>query len=259
MLLPDAEEYCKAPINGVKCPTETYRLAVSCPVRAVSGVVQNPPGVKGSGGFFQRLASAWCASRFGSQGVGMPGAVEDERTDSVPPFFFFPGSLRFAGRTAYGDRLENVTAGNEQWCFQPQEERRRRRRREGGGGVVVMVMVAVCGEVSEGQNTTGSLAPTLPSLFHPSSSLSFFTPPPYPYHTHKRQGRRRRRRPPRSFFISAILRAPRWFHSSTIAPSFHPLLSSSSLQLRGYHLGISWEKKNSLTLFNRIYEYLRRY
>lgn len=38
--------------------------------------------------------------------------------------------------------------------------------------MVVMVMVAVCGEVSEGQNTTGSLAP------HPRPHAPLIPPPP---------------------------------------------------------------------------------
>lgn len=187
---------------------------------AVSGVVHNPPVWKGAAASCSaspppgaRLAPDRRASR-----CSVLWKTDSQTASLLSPQFFsssssFPGSSRLAVRSAYGDRLENVTAGNEQWCFQPPEERRRRRRcREGGGGVVVMVMVAVCGEVSEGQNTTGSLAPPhprppssllLPFLLFPSSlSLS---------HTQTPEKKKKTQTPS----IAFLFLSPRWFHSST--------------------------------------------
>lgn len=207
---------------------------------AVSGVVHNPPVWKGAAASCSaspppgaRLAPDRRASR-----CSVLWKTDSQTASLLSPQFFsssssFPGSSRLAVRSAYGDRLENVTTGNEQWCFQPPEERRRRRRcREGGGGVVVMVMVAVCGEVSEGQNTTGSLAPPLTPPLIP--------PPPFPSfplllilitHTNAREEEEDADPLDRFFvFISALI--------SLLHPSILPL------QLRGYHLGITGEKNS---------------
>lgn len=200
---------------------------------AVSGVVHNPPVWKGAAASCSASPppGARLAPDRRASGCSVLWKTDSQTASLLSPQFFsssssFPGSSRLAVRSAYGDRLENVTAGNEQWCFQPPEERRRRRRcREGGGGVVVMVMVAVCGEVSEGQNTTGSLAPPPAPPPHPSSSLSFFSPPPYPYHTHKRQRRRRRRRPPRSLFCF-------YLRADFTPPPLHPPPAAARLSSR---------------------------
>lgn len=93
------------------------------------------PGVKGSGGFLQRLASAWCASRSGWQSVGMLGAVEDGLTDSVPPFppsflllllsFLAPRVWLSAQHTATGWKMSRLGMSNGVFSLQ---------RRDGGGG-----------------------------------------------------------------------------------------------------------------------------
>lgn len=162
------------------------------------------PGVKGSGGFLQRLASAWCASRSGSQSVGMLGAVEDGLTDSVPPFppvffFFFFLSWLLAFGCPLSIRRQAGKCHGWEWAMvfsasrgeTEEEEVQRRRRWSGGDGDGGGVRGGFGGSKHDGV----SCPPP-----HPSSSLSFFSPPPYPYHTHKRQRRRRRRRPPRSLF-----------------------------------------------------------
>lgn len=66
----------RAQVNDVKMSHRdvNIRRIESCSAR----VRYSPETLKKRGsGFLQRLASAWCASRSGSQSVGLLGAVED--------------------------------------------------------------------------------------------------------------------------------------------------------------------------------------
>lgn len=82
---------------------------------------------RGSSDSLQRLSSAWCASRSGWLLSGCSGAAGLSPTP-------------YSRCCPHTDSRANVTAGNERWCFQPQEEE----EEEGGGRVGRAAMVAVC-------------------------------------------------------------------------------------------------------------------
>lgn len=199
---------------------------------AVSGVVHNPPVWKGAAASCSASPppGARLAPDRRASGCSVLWKTDSQTASLLSPQFFsssssFPGSSRLAVRSAYGDRLENVTAGNEQWCFQPPEERReeevqRRRRWSGGDGDGGGVRGGFGGSKHDGVSCPPTHAPP-----HPSSSLSFFSPPPYPYHTHKRQRRRRRRRPPRSLFCF-------YLRADFTPPPLHPPPAAARLSSR---------------------------
>lgn len=198
------------------------------------------PGVKGSGGFLQRLASAWCASRSGSQSVGMLGAVEDGLTDSVPPFppvffFFFFLSWLLAFGCPLSIRRQAGKCHGWEWAMvfsasrgeTEEEEVQRRRRWSGGDGDGGGVRGGFGGSKHDGVSCPPTHAPLIP-------------PPPFPSfplllilitHTNAREEEEDADPLDRFFvFISALI--------SLLHPSILPL------QLRGYHLGITGEKNS---------------
>lgn len=176
------------------------------------------PGVKGSGGFLQRLASAWCASRSGSQSVGMLGAVEDGLTDSVPPFppvfffFFFlswllafgcPLSIRRQAGKCHGWEWAMVFSASRGETEEEEVQRRRRWSGGDGGGV----RGGFGGSKHDGVSCPPTHAPPssllLPFLLFPSSlSLS---------HTQTPEKKKKTQTPS----IAFLFLSPRWFHSST--------------------------------------------
>lgn len=176
------------------------------------------PGVKGSGGFLQRLASAWCASRSGSQSVGMLSAVEDGLTDSVPPFppvfffFFFlswllafgcPLSIRRQAGKCHGWEWAMVFSASRGETEEEEVQRRRRWSGGDGGGV----RGGFGGSKHDGVSCPPTHAPPssllLPFLLFPSSlSLS---------HTQTPEKKKKTQTPS----IAFLFLSPRWFHSST--------------------------------------------
>ena len=99
---------------------------MSSAVRPVSGVVHGRPGERGAAASSQRLRLRLVLLSVGLAAVGMLGAAlgsDGIESQSLPLFSFFFWLLVLAVRAAYGDRLGDVTAGNERWCFQSREER----------------------------------------------------------------------------------------------------------------------------------------
>lgn len=105
---------------------------------------------RGSSDSLQRLSSAWCASRSGWLPSGCSGAAG---LSPVP----------CSGCCPHTDSRANVTAGNERWCFQPQEEEEEEEREEGAAMVVVR---AVWGGFGGSKRDGVSLPPSPPSLPH---------------------------------------------------------------------------------------------
>lgn len=186
----------------------------------MSGLLPQTRLISGSS---QRLAPAWCASRSGSRPSGCWVLWEDRQKASLPSFLF--GSLRSLStqHTATGWRVSRVGESDGVFSLTRREEEEGEEEggggRGGGGGGVVMVVV-VSGEVSEGQNATGSLAPSSFSLllllfssFYSSSSLS---------HT---QNTTEEEEDPRDRFISVIS----LLHHPSILPSSLPSRAAAAL------------------------------
>lgn len=102
---------------------------------------------RGSSDSLQRLSSAWCASRSGWLPSGCSGAAG---LSPVP----------CSGCCPHTDSRANVTAGNERWCFQPQEEEEEEREE----GAAMVVVRAVWGGFGGSKRDGVSLPPSPPSL-----------------------------------------------------------------------------------------------